>query len=180
MKDAVGEGPIGFIYHDANYFITNGRDNSFRATVEQRFPELVIVDAKGFTAEPQTFDIASAMIQQHPEIKGIYVAWDVAAEGVVEALRAADRTDVKIVTFDLGANNALDMAQGGSFYGTVADMPYEIGQSLATLGAYGLLGKEAPPFNTVGLVKVSRDNLAEGWEASLHRPLPDAVAEALK
>jgi ribose transport system substrate-binding protein len=180
MKDAVGEGPVGYIFHDANYFITNGRDQAFRATLEQKYPELVIVDGKGFTAEPQTFDLASAMIQQHPEIKGIYVAWDVAAEGVVEALRAADRTDVKVVTYDLGANNALDMANGGSFYGTVADMPYEIGQALATLGAYGVLGKAAPPFNTVGLVKVTHDNLAEGWETSLHRPLPDTVAGALK
>ncbi len=176
MKEAVGEGAVGFIYHDANYFITNGRDNAFRATLEQRFPELLIVDAKGFTAEPQAFDLASAMIQQHPEIAGIYVAWDVAAEGVVEALRAADRTDVKVVTHDLGATNALDMARGGSFYGTVADMPYEIGQAMATLSAYGLLGKEAPPFNTVGLVKVTADNLAEAWEQSLRRPLPEAVA----
>jgi ribose transport system substrate-binding protein len=181
MNDALGgKGAVGFIYHDAKYFITNGRDNGFRATLEQKYPGLVIVDAKGFTAEPQTFDIASAMLQQHPEIKGIYVAWDVAAEGVVEALRAAGRTDVKVVTHDLGATNALDMAKGGSMYGTVADQPYEIGQAMATLAGYGLLKKPAPAFNTVGLVAVTKANLAQGWEGSLHRPLPDAVAGALK
>jgi ribose transport system substrate-binding protein len=180
MGDAVGgQGAIGFIYHDANYFITNGRDNSFRATIEQEMPDVVIVDAKGFTAEPQTFDLASAMIQQHPEIEGIYVAWDVAAEGVVEALRAAGRTDVKVVTHDLGANNALDMAQGGSMYGAVADLPFEIGRAMATLAGYGLIGKAAPPFNTVGLAKVTRDNLAEGWQDSLQRPLPEDVAAQL-
>jgi ribose transport system substrate-binding protein len=181
MNDALGgKGAVGFIYHDAKYFITNGRDNGFRATLEQKYPGLVIVDAKGFTAEPQTFDIASAMLQQHPEIKGIYVAWDVAAEGVVEALRAAGRTDVKVVTHDLGATNGLDMAKGGSMYGTVADQPYEIGQAMATLAGYGLLKKPAPAFNTVGLVAVTKANLAQGWEGSLHRPLPDAVAGALK
>src|SRR5882757_479164 len=157
MNDALGgKGAIGFIYHDAEFFVTNNRDGAFRATLEKDTPGLVIVDAKGFTAEPQTFDIASAMIQQHPDIKGIYVAWDVAAEGVVEALRAAGRTDVKVVTHDLGANNALDMAKGGSMAGTVADMPYEVGQAMATLAAYGLLGKAAPPFSTVGLVSATK------------------------
>jgi ribose transport system substrate-binding protein len=120
------------------------------------------------------------MIQQHPEIKGIYVAWDVAAEGVVEALRAADRSDVKVVTMDLGANNALDMAQGGTYAGTIADMPYEVGAAMAKLAAYGLLGKEAPPFSTVGYITVTRENLAEGWEQSLHKPLPENIAAALQ
>lgn len=180
MADALGgQGTVGFIHHDARFFVTNNRDGAFRAALEKEHPGLVIVDAKGFTAEPQTFDIASAMIQQHPEIKGIYVAWDVAAEGVVEALRAAGRTDVKIVTHDLGANNALDMAKGGSMHGTVADMPYEVGQAMATLAAYGLLGKAAPPFSTVGLVTATRANLGAAWEQSLHKPLPDTVKAAL-
>ena len=181
MNDALGgKGAVGFIYHDAEFFVTNNRDGAFRATLEKDYPGLVIVDAKGFTAEPQTFDLASAMIQQHPEIKGIYVAWDVAAEGVVEALRAAGRTDVKVVTYDLGATNALDMAKGGSMYGTVADQPYDIGTAMATLAGYGLLKKPAPAFNTVGLVPVTKANLAQGWEGSLKRPLPDSVASALK
>jgi ribose transport system substrate-binding protein len=181
MADALGgKGEIGFIFHDANYFITNGRDNTFRATIEQRFPGIAIVDAKGFTAEPQTQELAAAMIQQHPGIKGVYVAWDVAAEGVVEALRAAGRSDVKVVTFDLGASNAVDMAKGGSFYGTVADMPYEIGQAMATLAGYGILAKQAPPFSTVGLIKVTRENLADGWKASLRRDLPEQVQGLLK
>ncbi|WP_081991278.1 substrate-binding domain-containing protein [Inquilinus limosus] len=181
MNDALGgKGAVGFIYHDAQFFVTNNRDGAFRATLEKEYPGLIIVDAKGFTAEPQTFDIASAMIQQHPEIKGIYVAWDVAAEGVVEALRAAGRTDIRIVTHDLGANNALDMAKSGSMFGTVADMPYEVGQAMAVLAAYGLLGKTAPPFSTVGLVKATKANLGAAWEQSLHKPLPDTVKAALQ
>jgi ribose transport system substrate-binding protein len=180
MAAAVGgKGAIGFVFHDADFFVTNNRDNSFRAEIERKYPEVVIVDAKGFTAENQTFDLASAMLQQHPEIKGIYVAWDVAAEGVVEAIRAAGRSDVKVVTHDLGANNALDMAKGGIVYGTVADMPFEAGEAMAKLAGYGLLGKEAPPFSTVGLVSVTKANLAEAWEQSLRKPLPDNVKSTL-
>ncbi len=176
-----GNGEVGMIFHDADFFVTNNRDNSWRAAIEQNHPGITIVDAQGFTAEPATFDIASAMLQRHPEIDAIYVAWDVAAEGVVEAVRAAGRAaDVKVISHDLGAANALDMAEGGIYYGTVADKPFEVGQALANLAAYGLLGKEAPPFVAVGLISVTRDNLAEAWPASLNIPLPEMVAEALK
>ena len=176
-----GSGEVGMIFHDADFFVTNNRDNSWRAAIEQNYPDVTIVDAQGFTTEPATFDIATAMLQRNPDIDAIYVAWDVAAEGVVEAVRAAGRADdVKVIAHDLGEANALDMAEGGIYYGTVADKPFEVGQALATLAAYGLLGKEAPPFVAVGLIPVTRDNLAEAWSASLNIPLPEKVAEALK
>jgi ribose transport system substrate-binding protein len=167
------------IFHDADFFVTNNRDNAFRAAVEQNHPDLVIVDAKGFTEEGATFDAASAMISQHPDLEGIYVAWDVAAEGVVEAIRASGREDIAVVTHDLGVNNALDMAQGGAVHGTVADLPYQVGRAMATLGGYGLLDKEAPPFSTVGFITVTRENLAEAWEEPLNREVPPEVRQAL-
>lgn len=180
MAEAVdGAGQVGVIFHDANFFVTNNRDNSFRAALEQNHPEVVIVDAKGFTEEGATFDAASAMIAQHPDIEGIYVAWDVAAEGVVEAIRAAGREDIRVITHDLGVNNAIEMARGGIVYGTVADLPYQVGYTMASLAGYGFLGKDAPPFNTVGYLAVTRDNLAEAWEESLNKELPAEVVDVL-
>ena len=174
-----GNGEVGMIFHDADFFVTNNRDNSFRAAIEQFHPGIVIVDAKGFTEEPATFDVASAMLQTHPEIDAFYVAWDVAAEGVVEAIRAAGRDDVKVITHDLGVNNALDMIEGGSVYGTIADLPFDEGEALMTLAAYGLLGKDAPPFVTVGYMTVTKDNIAEAWEKSLGKALPEDLQAAL-
>lgn len=180
MNDAIGgDGAVGMIFHDADFFVTNNRDNAFRAAIEQRYPDMTIVDSKGFTEEGATYDVASAMIQQHPEIEGIYVAWDVAAEGVLEALRAAGREDVKVVTHDLGATNGLDMAQGGILYGTVADTPYALGVTLANLAVLDLLGADAPPFVTVTYIKVTRDNMAEAWQESLNVALPPELQAAL-
>lgn len=180
MNDALGgKGKVGFVFHDAEFFVTNNRDNAFRAAIEQRYPGIEIVDAKGFTAENATFDAASAMLSQHPDITGIYVAWDVAAEGVVEAVRASGRTDVKVVTLDLGNNNGLAMAKGEIVYGTVADKPYDMGVAMANLAAYAMLGKEAPPFSTVGFLKVTKDNMADAWKQSLNKDLPDTIKQAL-
>ncbi len=180
MAEALGgKGAIGFIYHDADYFVTNNRDRAFACWLQEKYPDVKIVAAGGFTEEPKTEEVASAMLVQHPEITGIYVAWDVAAEGVIAALRSAGRTDVKVVTEDLGANNDLDMAQGGNLYGKTIDLPYQIGQTMAIMAAQNLIEKQAPPFVVVDLIKVKKDNLVDSWQQALNMQPPENVLQAL-
>lgn len=174
-----GKGNIGFIYHDADYFVTNNRDRSFICQIKSKYPDIKIVASGGFTEEPKTEEVASAMLTQHPDLNGIYVAWDVAAEGVIAALRGANRPDVKVITEDLGANNDLDMAQGGNMYGKTIDMPYSIGVTMADQAALKLLGKETYPFVVVDLMKVKKDNLADAWKKALNLDPPENIMEAL-
>ncbi len=178
-RDAVnGNGKVGVIYHDANYFITNNRDNAFRTAIRD-MNGMDIISEKGFTKQDETGTIASTMLLQNPDINVIYVAWDGATESVIEALRANNRTDVKVVTHDLGANNLLDMAKGGSMYGTVADRPYDIGVAMARLGAYGILGKKSPEFSIVSFDKATKDNIAEIWAKSFKSELPKTLKKVL-
>ncbi len=180
MNEAVGgSGEIGFIYHDAVFYVTNNRDREFKRTIQCKYPSIRIVAEQGFTEEGKTEAIASAMLTQHPDLKAIYVAWDTAAEGVVAAIRAAGRTDVKVVTIDLGANNDLDMAQGGIVYGKVADRPYEEGQKMVDLAAYKILGKTAPPFVTVPTVVAKKDSLVDAYRQSFNAQPPADVLKAL-
>ena len=86
---------------------------------------------------------------------------------------------MKITTEDLGATNDLDMAQGGSMYGKTIDLPYDIGATMAKMAAYKLLGKDAPPFVVVDLMKVRKDNLAEAWQRALNMEPPTDILEAL-
>lgn len=180
MNEAIGgKGEIGFIFHDADFFVTNNRDGEFKRTIEKKYPDMKITAETGFTQENATGEVASSMLTQHPDIKGIYVAWDVAAEPVVAELRAAGRNDVKVVTHDLGANNDLDMAQGGNVYAKVADMPVEIGRTMAKLAAYKILEKDAPTFVVCGLVKMTKSNIEEAWQQSLNKKPVDNILEAL-
>ncbi|MHB1394572.1 MAG: substrate-binding domain-containing protein [Clostridia bacterium] len=181
MSEAIGgKGEVGFIFHDADYFVTNNRDGEFKRTIEKKYPDIKITAEAGFTQENATGEVASSLLTQHPNIKGIYVAWDVAAEPVVAELRAAGRKDVKVITHDLGGNNDLDIAQGGNVYAKVADMPVEIGRTMAKLAAYKILGKDAPPFVVSGLVKMTKSNIAEAWEQSLNKKPADNILEALE
>jgi ribose transport system substrate-binding protein len=180
MSKAVGgAGSIGYIFHDAVYYVTNNRDREFKRIIECKYPNVKIVAEQGFTEEGKTEAIASAMLTQHPEIKAIYVAWDTAAEGVVAAIRAAGRTDVKVVTIDLGANNDLEMAQGGIVYGKVADRPYEEGQKMVDLAVYKILGKQAPAFVTVPTVVATKETLIDAYHQSFGSEPPADVLKAL-
>lgn len=162
---------VGMIYHDADYFITNNRDNAFVAAL-QTHPQLQLVAKKGFVREQETSDVAAALLLQHPELDLIYVSWDSAAEGVLEALRAAGRKDIRVITHDLGVNNLLDLARGGNMLATIADQPYLIGQTMAKVALLAELGATTPALTLVPFDTVHRHNINEGWLRAFHSPLP--------
>jgi ribose transport system substrate-binding protein len=176
LADALGgKGNVAWIYHDASYYVTNQRDNAFKTVIENNYKNMKIIAQRGLANPADAESIASAIITQHPEVNGFYVPWDTPAEGVVAACRAARRPDIKIVTLDLGANNALDMAKGGNVVGIAADLAYMLGYSKAMLGAYGVLGKKAPAFVIVPAIKVTKDNVVQGWRESLHTDPPSEL-----
>jgi ribose transport system substrate-binding protein len=181
MSDAIGEsGQIGYIFHDAEYYVTNNRDAYFKAAIEQLHPDIEIVAEQGFTDEGSTQEIAAAMIAQNPDLDGIYVAWSAAAQGVIAALREAGKPDVKVVAYDLDATNDLDMAQCGNMYGVSLDWPYLEGKVMADLAAKALLGQEVPPFVTVEAQSMTRDNLAETWQSNVGQEVTPEIAAALE
>lgn len=180
MADVLGgEGQVGWIFHDANAYVTNQRDNAFKETIETQFPDIEIVAEGGFATPDQAFDIARSMILQNPEIDGIYAAWAVPAAAAAEALRAEGRNDVKIVTLDLDPTIAVDMAAEGNVAGIVADVPFEIGRAMGVAALWGLIDVEAPPFAIVPTMKVTRDNLITAWQESLKQGPPPEVLTAL-
>ncbi len=180
LGDAMGgPGEVGYIFHDAQYYVTNQRDGAFKTVLQEKYPDLTIVAEQGMADPADAENIASAMLTQNPGIGAIYVPWAEPAEGVLAALRAAGRDDVKVVTIDLDTTVALDLAQGGNMAGIAVDTPYQLGYTMALVGAYGLLGKDAPPFTIVPTIKVTQENLAEAWTASLNEPAPQEIVDAL-
>lgn len=181
LADALGgSGEVGWIFHDADYYVTNQRDNAFKTVIEQDHDDIEIVAEQGIADPARAEEIANAMITQNPDLAGIYVTWAEPAEGVVSALRAAGRDDVKVVTLDLSETLALDMVEGGNVVAMVADEAYELGHTMARVAALGLLGESTPPFVVAPALAVTVDNLVEGWQQSLNREPPASVVDALE
>jgi len=181
LADALGgEGKVGFIFHDAAYYVTNQRDQAFKTWIEQRYPGIEIVSEQGLADPAAAEEIAAALLTRNPDLDGIYAPWSAGpADGVLAALRAAGASDVAVVTLDLDTNVSLDLVEGGNIVGIAADEAYALGRTMALEGAYGLLGKDAPAFTVVPAIAVTADNIVDAYRQSLATDPPPEVMAAL-
>ena len=175
--DLGGKGKVGWIFHDATYYVTNQRDNAFKTTIENDYPEMEIVATAGISDPARAEEIANAMLLKHPDLAGVYVTWAGPAEGVLSALRSNGNKTTKIVTLDLSEPIALDMVRGGNVSAIVADEAYELGRAMAASAARGLLGQDSPAFVVAPAITVTADNVQEGWQTSLHRDAPKSLTQ---
>ena len=176
---AIGEkGDVGYIYHDANYYVTNQRDNAFKTTIENNYPDIEIVAEQGIADPARAEEIANAMLLRNPDLDGIYVTWAGPAEGVLAALRANSNTTTRIVTLDLSEPIALDMVRGGNVVAIVADEAYELGRAMAASAVLDLLGEMVPPFIVAPAITVTSDNVVSGWKQSLNSDPPASIVTA--
>lgn len=179
ISEAIGgSGKIGIIYYEADYTVTNNRDNQFVRSILEDYPDIEIASMMGFAEESATGEVASAMLTQNPDLDAIYVSWDVAAEPVVAEIRSAG-SDAKLVTIDLGGNNDLEMANGGIVYGKSADMPYQIGGTMVKLAALSILGEETPTYVVSDSIRMTKENIEECWLSAMDCEPSDDVLKAL-
>jgi ribose transport system substrate-binding protein len=183
MAEALGgEGQVGIVFFAADFFVTQQRQDAFRSTIEEHYPNIAIVEEQGIPGPDfagQADQVASAMLTRNAELNGIWAVWDVPAEGVINAIRTAGReNDVVVTTIDLGQNVAISLAQGGIVKGLGAQRPFDQGVTEAILAGYGLLGKEAPPFVALPALPVTRENVLEAWQEVYHQDPPQALQDA--
>jgi ribose transport system substrate-binding protein len=176
-----GKGKIAYFFHDAEYYVTNQRDEAFKKTIEQNYPGIEIVAEQGIADPAKAEEQANGILVKNPGLDGIYVTFSQPpAEGVLSALRSNGNTDAKLVSLDLDEPLAIDMVRDGHTAALVADRAYELGQSMAKAAAYGILGKQAPEFLVAPVVTVTKDNLEAGYKESLNDDPPQAVLDAAR
>lgn len=177
------QGEVGIVFHGADFFVTRQRYDAFKQTIVENYPDIKIVAEQGIGGPDFAGDAeraASAMMISNREIDGIWAVWDVPAEGVIAAARAAGRTDLVITTIDLGENVAIDIARDGFVKGLGAQRPFDQGVTEAKLAGYALLGKEAPAYVALNALPVSKDNLLEAWKTVYSADAPENVTSSMK
>ncbi|WP_428650804.1 substrate-binding domain-containing protein [Roseibium sp.] len=181
LAASMGEtGTVGYMFHDADFPVTNQRDQAFKWTIENEYPNMEIVIESGMTDPANAEDIARAMLARNPDLGGIYTPWAEPALGVLSVLRQQGNPDTKVVTIDLNEPVALDMLKGGNTAAIIADEAYSIGVYAARAAAASLLGKSVDPFLVVDAITVGPDNVTEGWNKSMKMNPPDSVVEAAR
>ncbi|MFF1415345.1 substrate-binding domain-containing protein [Streptomyces sp. NPDC058289] len=184
MAKAIGgKGKIGVIFHQADFFVTKQRYDGFLSTIQTDYPDVNVVEQKGIAGPDFAGDAqaaANAMLTKYPDLSAVWAVWDVPAEGVMAAARSAGRSDLVLVTEDLGKNVAISLAKGDLVKGLGAQRPFDQGVAEATLGAYGLIGKQAPPYVALDSLAVTHDNVREAWTQVYHQPPPDWLNSSYK
>jgi ribose transport system substrate-binding protein len=170
-----GKGKIAYVYHDANFFVTNQRDSAFKQTILDHHNGVQIVSEQGLADPTRAEDVLNALVTKHPDLDGVYATWSTPAESVLAALRNAGNKHTRIVTFDLSEPLTVDMAKGGNVVAIVVDQAYLIGQTGAKAVGLGLIGEKAAPYYAVDALTVTKDSIKEGYDNSLHRSPPDSL-----
>jgi ribose transport system substrate-binding protein len=169
------KGKIGAIIHGADFFVTRQRYENLKETLARHFPAIELVaeasvDGPDFRSEAT--HACAAMLAEHPDLDGVWAAWDELAEGVVAAARAAGRTDLAVTTVDYGERMARLMAAGDLIVGVSAQRPYDQGVTEALLAGYALLDKPAPPYVALPALTVTRESLIGAWRTVYHGDPP--------
>lgn len=171
-----GEGTVGTVFYDTDFFVTNQRYDAFKTTMAEKYPGIEIVTEQGFLNEGTCDVQGDAIMTQYPDIDAIFAHWDIPCEGVLSSVRSAGKS-TKLSTIDLGNNIALEIASG-NVLGLGAQRPYDQGVAEAMCAAYSLLGKEAPAYVAVAALRVDQENILEAYEEVYHVPAPDWLVEA--
>ena len=179
MREGITEPTeVAYIYFDAVFWVVNLIDSIVKEELEAD-PNLEIVEELGFGLESDCFDLMTAALQRHPDIKRAYAVWNVPATFAADACAQLGRDDVKIGTFGVDAPTLVSVLNEGNIAGTVSDDPYHLGANLALLAGYGAIGKTAPEFTITPAIPITKGNLEEAWEITQKIPLPGTVAELL-
>jgi ribose transport system substrate-binding protein len=167
-------GEIGILSYAADFFATHEREIAFRKWMSDRRPDISIVRGK-FQEPSHAAQVASALLDEHPALAGLFAVWDVPATIAASELRARG-AKLAITTVDLGNEAAADLTNNGLIKGVAAQQPYDQGLAVATITLQALLGKSIPPWIALPGLAVTGDNVVEAYQVVWHAPAPPAVA----
>jgi ribose transport system substrate-binding protein len=105
--------------------------------------------------------ITKAILAKHPDLKGIFAANTISAEGVASALKEAGKSgQVKIIAFDATPKEIEDL-KAGVVQALIAQKPGEMGAQAVQQTIAAIDGKPTKKTIETGFVSMTKDNLAE-------------------
>ena len=179
--DCTGE--VGSIrYTDEQNIAVYQRYQGFTETLAKNYPDIKLVADRDIGAPDfagSAEKTASAMLTQNPDLKAIWGFFDIPAEGIIQAAKAAGRDDLIVTTCDLGLNIAVSIASKDLAYGTGSQRPFDQGVMEARLAAGALIGVEAPAYVVLPALAVDHANVLDAWKEVYHVDAPKELVDAL-
>lgn len=154
-------GKVAVIEGQAGVYAAGQRTAGFTETITEGGKFEVVASVPGNWDRQLSYDNATTILQQHPDLLGFYANNDGMALGIVEAVKAAGKQDQVVVFGTDGISDAYASIRAGELTGTVDSFPVLTGE-VAMETALRLLGGQAlPRVVSTPQALITRDNVEQ-------------------
>ncbi|MCA9948513.1 MAG: ABC transporter substrate-binding protein [Anaerolineales bacterium] len=155
-----GEGQVAVIVHDQTSRTGIDRRDGFVNQMEAEYPNIEIVDIQyGGGDQLKSTDLAKAIIQAHPDLKGFFGANEGSIIGVMNAVNEMGKAgEITIIGYDSGKQQT-DAIRSGLVAGSITQDPIGIGYKCVEAAVMALNGEEVPLLIDTGFHWYDADNI---------------------
>ncbi|WP_155985926.1 ABC transporter substrate-binding protein [Paenibacillus gorillae] len=155
-----GEGEIGMIVHDQTSVTGANRRDGFKKQIEDKYPNIKIVDIQyGGGDHLKSTDLAKAIIQAHPNVKGFFGANEGSAIGVINAVTELKKEgQIVVVGFDSGKQQ-IDAIKSGKMAGAITQNPVGIGYETVKAAVQAIRGEKVESTIDTGFYWYDKSNI---------------------
>jgi ribose transport system substrate-binding protein len=155
-----GEGEVAIIAHDQTSRTGIDRVKGFTDQVKAKYHNITIVDTQyGGGDQLKSTDIAKAVIQGHPNLKGFFGANEGSIIGVLNAVKELNMSGkLVVIGYDSGQQQ-LDAIRGGTEAGAITQDPIGIGYKCVEAAVKAMNGESLPKTIDTGFHWYDKTNI---------------------
>jgi len=161
MAELIGsEGEVAVIVHDQTSRTGIDRRDGFLNRMKEKYPNIVVVDVQyGGGDQLKSTDLAKAIIQAHPNLKGFFGANEGSIIGVLNAVKELGKEgSIVVIGYDSGQQQ-MDAVRAGVAAGSITQDPIGIGYKCVEAAVKALNGETLPPTIDTGFHWYDKTNI---------------------
>jgi len=145
-----GAGEVAVVVHDQTSRTGIDRRDGFVNRIKAKYPNIKVVDVQyGGGDQLKSTDLAKAIIQAHPNIKGMFGANEGSIIGVLNAVKELKKPNIIVIGYDAGKQQK-DAIRSGAEAGAITQDPVGIGYKTVEAAVKALKGEKLPKIIDTG------------------------------
>ncbi len=155
-----GAGEVAVIAHDQTSRTGIDRVKGFTDQIAAKYPDVTIVDTQyGGGDQLKSTDLAKAIIQAHPNLKGFFGANEGSIIGVLNAVKELGMEGkITVIGYDSGQQQ-MDAIRSGAEAGAITQNPIGIGYKCVEAAVKAYNGEELPKVIDTGFMWYDKTNI---------------------
>jgi ribose transport system substrate-binding protein len=161
MAELIGdEGEVAVIVHDQTSRTGIDRRDGFLNRMKEAHPNITVVDVQyGAGDHLKSTDLAKAIIQAHPNLKGFFGANEGSIIGVLNAVKELGKEkQIVVIGYDSGQQQ-MDAIRSGVEAGAITQDPIGIGYKCVEAAVKAINGETLPPTIDTGFHWYNAENI---------------------